>query len=158
MCLPHAAHIHRTPTKNTGRYRALQKFYTDLGFTINWSNEQIAELQISAFRFLLQTFYVAEHAGIIPVFGSVGILRHRERPFVVLAFAPHQCEPCQIKRKIACNLNSPNPDSRKPLIVTSAFASLPKALWQIPHNRIPATSRVAEAFITSGRWLVMGDQ
>jgi len=40
-----------------------KKFYTDLGFTINWSNEQIAELQIGEFRFLLQTFYVAEHAG-----------------------------------------------------------------------------------------------
>jgi uncharacterized glyoxalase superfamily protein PhnB len=40
-----------------------KQFYTDLGFTINWSNEQIAELQIGSFRFLLQTFYVAEHAG-----------------------------------------------------------------------------------------------
>ena len=40
-----------------------RKFYTDLGFTINWSNDQIAELQIGGFRFLLQTFYVAEHAG-----------------------------------------------------------------------------------------------
>jgi len=40
-----------------------KSFYTDLGFTINWSNAQIAELQIGAFRFLLQTFYVAEHAG-----------------------------------------------------------------------------------------------
>src|SRR4029077_5188823 len=40
-----------------------KKFYADLGFTINWSNDQIAELQIGAFRFLLQTFYVAEHAG-----------------------------------------------------------------------------------------------
>lgn len=40
-----------------------RKFYSDLGFTINWSNDQIAELQIGSFRFLLQTFYVAEHAG-----------------------------------------------------------------------------------------------
>jgi hypothetical protein len=40
-----------------------RQFYTDLGFTINWSNDQIAELQIGFFRFLLQTFYVAEHAG-----------------------------------------------------------------------------------------------
>lgn len=40
-----------------------RKFYVDLGFTINWSNDQIAELQIGSFRFLLQTFYVAEHAG-----------------------------------------------------------------------------------------------
>jgi len=40
-----------------------KKFYSDLGFTINWSNDQIAELQIGSFRFLLQTFYVAEHAG-----------------------------------------------------------------------------------------------
>ncbi|HZR67244.1 MAG TPA: VOC family protein [Terriglobales bacterium] len=40
-----------------------RKFYTDLGFTINWSNPEIAELQIGSFRFLLQKFYVAEHAG-----------------------------------------------------------------------------------------------
>jgi uncharacterized glyoxalase superfamily protein PhnB len=37
-------------------------FYTDLGFTINWSDDQIAELQIGSFRFLLQKFYVAQHA------------------------------------------------------------------------------------------------
>jgi hypothetical protein len=40
-----------------------RKFYVDLSFTINWSNDQIAELQIGSFPFLLQTFYVAEHAG-----------------------------------------------------------------------------------------------
>lgn len=38
-------------------------FYTDLGFTVNWSNDEIAELQLGDFRFLLQKFYVAEHAG-----------------------------------------------------------------------------------------------
>src|SRR5258708_31857829 len=37
--------------------------YSDLGFTISFSNDEIAELQIGAFRFLLQKFYVAEHAG-----------------------------------------------------------------------------------------------
>lgn len=40
-----------------------KQFYVDLGFTINWSNPDIAELQIGSFRFLLQKFYVAEHAG-----------------------------------------------------------------------------------------------
>lgn len=40
-----------------------KEFYTDLGFTINFSNDEIAELQIGEFRFLLQKFYVAEHAG-----------------------------------------------------------------------------------------------
>jgi len=40
-----------------------KKFYVDLGFTINWSNDEIAELQIGSFRFLLQKFYIAEHAG-----------------------------------------------------------------------------------------------
>lgn len=40
-----------------------KRFYLDLGFMINWSNEEIAELQIGAFRFLLQRFYVKEHAG-----------------------------------------------------------------------------------------------
>jgi catechol 2,3-dioxygenase-like lactoylglutathione lyase family enzyme len=38
-------------------------FYTDLGFTTKWSNDEIAELQIGSFRFLLQKFYVAQHAG-----------------------------------------------------------------------------------------------
>ena len=38
-------------------------FYADLGFTINWSNDEIAEVQVGSFRFLLQRFYVAEHAG-----------------------------------------------------------------------------------------------
>ena len=37
------------PTKDA---ELSKKFYTDLGFTINWSNDQIAELQIGAFRFL----------------------------------------------------------------------------------------------------------
>ena len=40
-----------------------KSFYTDLGFTINWSNPEISELQIGSFRFLLQKFYVPEHAG-----------------------------------------------------------------------------------------------
>jgi Glyoxalase/Bleomycin resistance protein/Dioxygenase superfamily len=40
-----------------------KKFYVDLGFTVNWSNPEISELQIGSFRFLLQKFYVAEHAG-----------------------------------------------------------------------------------------------
>ena len=48
------------PAKNS---ELSKEFYTDLGFTVNWSNDQIAELQIGSFRFLLQTFYVAEHAG-----------------------------------------------------------------------------------------------
>jgi len=38
-------------------------FYTELGFTVNWSNAEIAEIQVGASRFLLQKFYVAEHAG-----------------------------------------------------------------------------------------------
>jgi uncharacterized glyoxalase superfamily protein PhnB len=48
------------PAKDT---ELSKRFYTELGFVINWSDEQIAELQIGSFRFLLQTFYVAEHAG-----------------------------------------------------------------------------------------------
>lgn len=37
-------------------------FYADLGFTINWSNDQVAEVQAGSCRFLLQKFYVAQHA------------------------------------------------------------------------------------------------
>jgi uncharacterized glyoxalase superfamily protein PhnB len=48
------------PAKDPDRSKA---FYADLGFKINWSNDEIAELQIGSFRFLLQKFYVAQHAG-----------------------------------------------------------------------------------------------
>lgn len=44
-------------------HQVSKAFYTDLGFTINWSNDEIAELQMGSFRFLLQKFYVAQHAG-----------------------------------------------------------------------------------------------
>jgi uncharacterized glyoxalase superfamily protein PhnB len=44
-------------------HNVAKAFYTDLGFTINWSNDEIAELQMGSFRFLLQKFYVAQHAG-----------------------------------------------------------------------------------------------
>ena len=39
-----------------------KQFYIDLGFTLNWGNEQIAEFQIGSFRFLLQPFYVKQHS------------------------------------------------------------------------------------------------
>jgi hypothetical protein len=44
-------------------YELSKQFYTNLGFTINFTNSQISELQVGAFRFLLQPFYVADHAG-----------------------------------------------------------------------------------------------
>ena len=44
-------------------YRLSQQFYVDLGFTLNWGNDQISEFQVGSFRFLLQPFYVKEHAG-----------------------------------------------------------------------------------------------
>lgn len=37
-----------------------KRFYSDLGFTLNWGNDQVAELEIGAFRFLLQNFYAKE--------------------------------------------------------------------------------------------------
>jgi len=44
-------------------HKISKAFYTDLGFTVNWSHDEIAELQMGSFRFLLQKFYVAQHAG-----------------------------------------------------------------------------------------------
>ena len=38
-----------------------KQFYVDLGFKLNWGNDQVAEFEIGAFRFLLQNFYVQEH-------------------------------------------------------------------------------------------------
>ena len=39
-----------------------RRFYRDLGFTEKWGNEQVAEMEIGGFRFLLQNFYVKELA------------------------------------------------------------------------------------------------
>jgi uncharacterized glyoxalase superfamily protein PhnB len=38
------------------------QFYSDLGFKTNWSSKDAAEMEIGSFRFLLQRFYVKEHA------------------------------------------------------------------------------------------------
>lgn len=43
-------------------YEISKRFYLDLGFQLNWSNEQVAELQIADFRFLLQNFHVEQWA------------------------------------------------------------------------------------------------
>jgi uncharacterized glyoxalase superfamily protein PhnB len=40
-----------------------QRFYADLGFQTKWADEQTAELRIGSFGFLLQNFYVQQHAG-----------------------------------------------------------------------------------------------
>lgn len=40
-----------------------KRFYLDLGFHENWGNDDICELEIGGFRFLLQKFYVKDHAG-----------------------------------------------------------------------------------------------
>jgi hypothetical protein len=77
-------------------------FYTDLGFTINWSNDEIAELQIGSFRFLLQKFYVAEHAGNFMMAlnvedaGACGITsskRKLRRNTLASCASPHRCSP-----------------------------------------------------------------
>ena len=42
------------PSKN---FQLSKDFYSDLGFTLNWQNDQLAEFQIGKFRFLLQDFF-----------------------------------------------------------------------------------------------------
>lgn len=39
-----------------------KRFYIDLGFHQNWGNEQVCEFEVEGYRFLLQAFYVKEHA------------------------------------------------------------------------------------------------
>ena len=43
-------------------YELAKQFYLDLGFTLNFGNDEISELQIGSFTFLLQPFYVKEHS------------------------------------------------------------------------------------------------
>ncbi len=39
-----------------------KQFYSELGFTLVWCNDDIAQFQIGSYTFLLQKFYVPEHA------------------------------------------------------------------------------------------------
>jgi len=39
-----------------------KQFYLDLGFKLNWANDQVVEFELSGFRFLLQKFHVPEHS------------------------------------------------------------------------------------------------
>ena len=39
-----------------------KQFYSELGFTLVWSNDDIAQFQIGSYTFLLRKFYVPEHA------------------------------------------------------------------------------------------------
>jgi hypothetical protein len=40
-----------------------RRFYRDLGFHENWGDGQICEFELEDSRFLLQKFYVKDHAG-----------------------------------------------------------------------------------------------
>ena len=39
-----------------------KRFYTDVGFVLNWSNEEIAQFEVGSYRFTVQRYYVKEHA------------------------------------------------------------------------------------------------
>jgi len=39
-----------------------RRFYADLGFRENWANAEIAEIEVSGYRFLLQKFHAKGHA------------------------------------------------------------------------------------------------
>lgn len=39
-----------------------QQFYQDLGFTLMWANAEVAQFKVGTFAFLLQKYYVKEHA------------------------------------------------------------------------------------------------
>jgi uncharacterized glyoxalase superfamily protein PhnB len=44
-------------------YELSKRFYRDLGFHENWGDDQICEFELQGNRFLLQKFYVQQHAG-----------------------------------------------------------------------------------------------
>lgn len=39
-----------------------RQFYLELGFTEKWGNDEVCELELGGYRFLLQNFYVKAHA------------------------------------------------------------------------------------------------
>ena len=40
-----------------------RRFYHDLGFHQNWGNDQACEFELEGYRFILQNFYLKDHAG-----------------------------------------------------------------------------------------------
>ncbi len=76
-------------------------FYADLGFTVNWSNDEIAEVQVGSFRFLLQKFYVAEHAGNFMMSLSVedadSWWEHIQRREVAKKYSGIMCKPPEMQ-------------------------------------------------------------
>ena len=40
-----------------------RRFYHDLGFHENWGDDQACQFEIEGYRFILQNFYVKDHAG-----------------------------------------------------------------------------------------------
>jgi uncharacterized glyoxalase superfamily protein PhnB len=49
--------------RSGARLRAIEAIHADLGFTIAWSTDDLAYVRHGNASFLLQNFYVAEHAG-----------------------------------------------------------------------------------------------
>ncbi|HLX00198.1 MAG TPA: VOC family protein [Candidatus Acidoferrales bacterium] len=75
-----------------------KRFYSDLGFTLVWGNDEIAQLQIGSFRFLLQgNFYVKEHAGNFMMSLTVEDAdvwwNHIERIGLNEKYGPHMAKP-----------------------------------------------------------------
>jgi uncharacterized glyoxalase superfamily protein PhnB len=44
-------------------FQLSRQFYHDLGFHQNWGDNQACELELEGYRFILQQFYVKDHAG-----------------------------------------------------------------------------------------------
>ena len=47
------------PTRD---FELSKRFYEDLGFTVGWSSDELAYLHVGNCSFLLQKFFVAQHA------------------------------------------------------------------------------------------------
>jgi len=43
-------------------FHVSKEFHSDLGFELDWSNEDIARFKIASFSFLLQKFHVQQHS------------------------------------------------------------------------------------------------
>ena len=55
--------LHLIPFVPAKDYEVSRHFYRDLGFHENWGNDQACELELEGHKFILQNFYVKDHAG-----------------------------------------------------------------------------------------------
>ena len=152
-----------------------KRFYADLGFSIPWSGDDLAYLHLGNCSFLLQKFYVKEHAGnfmIFTVFGLCSWRRTRNSsPFMPgimkSVMTSPSSRPCPRMSSAISSASSPlsansNCNSEPKCFANtlrSAFNTVESSSTQrmmSPCSKPPASLPFARIYVSPTRWCMKG--